>query len=88
MQKVYATIVNADRTEGRGPVEVMALFTKEEDARKAGTGKGVQHIGDGEVEEQTVFESYDEYEATGIVDPRARALSKLTLDEQKALGLI
>lgn len=49
--KLYVTSVNADRTEGRGPMLPDGVYVDLERAVASVQGKGVMGVGDGEVSE-------------------------------------
>ena len=83
---IYRAEKNSDLTEGRGLMTTIAYFRKKEDAQQAAKGWGVMGVGDGDVRSIEVFASFKEYEENHIDTVRARALSKLTPIERKALG--
>lgn len=58
---IYQAQVNADSTEGRGPMITVGFFTNRFDAERAVKGQGVMGVGDGKVKEATVYGSYDEW---------------------------
>lgn len=81
MQKIWAVMVCMDQTEGRGPSEVRAHFTKEEDAKNCLNGQI------GSVSSFELYSSLDDYKLGQLNDIKRRALSKLTAEERKALNL-
>lgn len=58
---VYAAKRNSDQTEGRGHMYTFALFANLDDAVQAVQREGVMGVGTGDVYEETIFESLDEW---------------------------
>lgn len=87
MQTVWAAKKNADLTEGRGPMVIIALFSDEVSARSAARGWGVMGVGDGEVTPMFVYNTYREYVEEKDNEIRNRALAKLSEEEKRTLGL-
>lgn len=46
---LYVARENSDMTEGRGPMRITGIFTREEDAFAKIKGRGVMGVGDGEI---------------------------------------
>lgn len=84
---IYVAERNSDLTEGRGHLVPIAYFLKREDAIAAAKGWGVMGIGDGEVHEIRVYESKKDWQEGEKKRIAARALSKLTDEERKALDI-
>lgn len=95
--KVYMTYRNADTTEGRGPMVPDKCFSKLEDAndyidlqsgvmgRKAKWSE--QKHGDWYVAEVNVCDSLGDAEHQRIEEIKRKALSKLTPEGKRRLGL-
>lgn len=91
----FATMANSDTNEGRGGEYPLAYFERRVDAELLAKDKticsryGVQGTGPLRTKEVTfkVFETVSEYRVQAAIDARARALSKLTYEEQEALGI-
>lgn len=75
MKVVYIARVQVE-TDGRGP---LVAFFNHHEAHTVSRG--------GRVEEIVVYESIAEYETAERERIRQRAMAKLTLEEQEALGL-
>lgn len=93
-REVWSAYTNNDLNEGRGGQVLIAHFVNREDAIRAGKGRGVQGMDLKEpydIRKETlrvrVYESFKEFEDVLTADARKRGLSKLTFEEQKALGL-
>ena len=84
---IYVAQKNSDMNEGRGPMINIAAFTHKADAMRAAKGQGVMGVGDGDVVEQLVHSSFEDYDNLHTDSVRRRALSRLTAEEQRALGL-
>lgn len=88
--QAFAAITNSDLTEGRGREVIIGYFLLESDAKKAARGQGVMGT-DGDVRPRMVdvkiYETYFEYELDVMEHKRREALSKLTADERRLLGL-
>lgn len=82
----WAAVANTDKTEGRGPEEVLGYFEQEADAKQAVKGQGVMG-GDGAARRVIVYASFEAYADVKLSLARKRALEKLTLEERLALGL-
>ena len=91
MQKipVFESQVNADSTEGRGPMIHVGYFTHRNDAEHSVRGQGTMGIGNGVVfhTEIVIFESYAEFDKETKNELRQSALAKLSGAEREALGL-
>lgn len=87
VKTAYRASKNADQTEGRGPMVTIAIFTNRADAIQAASGKGVMGVGNGDVEQINIYDSFHEYEMAVSEKVRERAMAKLTFEEKKALGL-
>jgi hypothetical protein len=85
----YEALVNADLTEGRGPMRHVAYFSERADAERSVQGKGVMGVGNGEVKqvEIVIYESYAEYFGPKYEELRKSALGKLSREEKQALGI-
>ncbi len=94
----FEVLGHTDTTEGRGPMMVVARFTKKNHAHLCIKSKeyskycvmGYQSPNDiNNVRGTTinVLESFDEFEDYKLENIRKTALSKLTEKEKKALGL-
>lgn len=86
MKTIYVASKNMDSTEGRGPMVPVGYFTKLHDARLAVRGLGVMGVGDGDVDEVILHETFGEYQMDINEKLRRTALSKLSEAERKALG--
>lgn len=58
---VFEARINADSTEGRGPMIVIGIFSDAGEAVMAVKGRGVQGVGDGEVYERKVFDTLEQW---------------------------
>lgn len=101
MITVFASYRNSDTTEGRGPMVVDKVFTKETDAYAYINGQtgvmgrspsqfgqnGWAQMGDWTVKSIDVYESLDEASTAHTEALKAKALAKLTPAERRALGL-
>lgn len=87
MKVIYRAERNQDQTEGRGPMVPIAYFFHKTDAQRAAKGHGVMGVGDGDVVQVKVYESFDDWGEGRRIELRERALSKLTPEERKALGV-
>ena len=87
MQAMYIAERNYDLTEGRGPMVVIGYFFNREDAVRAVKGWGVMGVGDGEVRGANVHESFASWEKDQKQQLILNAMSKLTSEERRALGL-
>jgi hypothetical protein len=95
MKKAYGAYQNTDLNEGRGPLQLAALFFEKKDAQRCSDNLGgvMGSKNDCEVREFTVFENYLEYDPNAKHEKavwdqiRETALSKLTNDEKQALGV-
>ena len=84
---VYAAMKCSDLTEGRGPMITIGTFWNKYDAAEAARGWGVMGVGDGEVREIKVYDSWTEFKKLELEDVRQKALSKLTDEERMVLGI-
>lgn len=67
---------------------IIGTFTSEADAKKAAAGRGTMGHGDGTVQEgPVVYESFKEFVKKNPKAIREKALSKLTKEEKKILGI-
>ena len=85
----WEAFTNSDLTEGRGFDVTIAFFSKREDAVRAAHKRGPMGV-DADVREvrrPIVFDSYAAFEKQLTVDARQRALSKLTAEDRRILGL-
>jgi hypothetical protein len=97
MDKIFLAYRNADTTEGRGPMVIDKAFRHRNDALsyiddKPGvmgrTAKWSQEkYGDWKVEEIVVYSNLTEANNFDFDQAKAKALSKLTEDEKRILGL-
>jgi hypothetical protein len=78
---------NSDSTEGKGHMVAFAHFLDQRDANIAVRGRGVMGCSDGEVRELWVYESIADWEEGEEEKLRQAALSKLSNEEVKALGI-
>jgi hypothetical protein len=89
-QECFEAYTNSDLTEGRGHKVSIGFFTHQSDAVQAAKKRGVWGS-DASVEKATVkiriYESFDEYKNATDENIREKALSKLTDDEKRVLGL-
>jgi hypothetical protein len=53
--RVYVGMVNADSTEGKGPMREHSFWTTPDSALKAIKGQGVMGVGDGDITMHTYF---------------------------------
>lgn len=81
METAWAVMVCLDQTEGRGPSEAKAYFTEKEDAETCLDGRI------GSVIPIQVYSNLSDYAVACLNNIKDRALSKLTLEERKALNL-
>lgn len=61
MEKIYLAQENTDKTEGRGHMQVFAVFDNIEAAVEAVQDRGVMGVGTGEVSEWTVYTSFQDF---------------------------
>lgn len=87
MKILYAAMKCSDLTEGRGPMITIGTFWNKYDAAEAARGWGVMGVGDGEVREIKVYDSWTEFKKLELEDVRQKALSKLTDEERMVLGI-
>lgn len=86
----YRVIGNSDNIEGRGSSIDIAYTTNELTAQKIAKGRGIMG-GDATVKpfnkSYTLYETFEQFEEDRAKGIKAIALSKLTEEEKKALGL-
>lgn len=94
-EDVWTVKANSDTTEGRGSDIHVGYFKRKTDAIKAGVGRGVMGTDLREpysIKQEKVrlivYDNYTEFEEEETRSLRDRALSKLTYEEKKALGLV
>jgi hypothetical protein len=88
MKTVYVATRNQDSCEGRGPMVPIGYFYTKSEALKAAKGQGVMGIGDGEVNEFPIWESFEEFRSYNKdAEIKKRALSKLSTEEKRVLGV-
>lgn len=67
---LYDAMVNADSTEGRGPMRSVGLFTDEMDAFRAIKGKGPMGCSNGDIWRVTIVRTADEAKKLGGTSKR------------------
>ncbi|MEN6549981.1 MAG: hypothetical protein ABFE07_28390 [Armatimonadia bacterium] len=86
MTRVYLVLKNADMTEGRGPMLAHLLFLHEDHAERfiveQGQDRDFYSIRPMELLDGSYFTERDRQE-----ELRRRALTKLSVEERRALGL-
>lgn len=85
-QKVYTAVGDSENSS-----YVIGYFLRERDATQASVGKG-WYGGDARIRPEVlniqIFESYKEFEDSLVENKKQAALSKLTEEEKKLLGLL
>ncbi len=89
MKNIYLVRVNADTTEGRGPMVPKATFTNEQDAIAVEKTMHPYRVDDGLVDVIVfpLYTSIDDYRDNNEKSVKEKALAKLTDYEKKLLGL-
>lgn len=94
MIEIYIVKLNADLTEGRGPMVFHSAWEDKIEAEKVADyidpyfKPGQRRSGLSSVEPAILHESFDEYKNNGDKKIKERALAKLTDYEKKLLGLV
>ena len=85
----YYEVYDHYGVDGREPISIIGRFTNQEDAVKFAVGQG-NYKQDAQTMKVhlIIAETYEEAPAIKEEESRLRALSKLTLEERKLLGLV